>query len=180
MRPTKLMTHLDQEEIKRRMKASEDRKQFQRWQCIFLTGKGLQADVVADCVGITPGTVHQWVHRYNHEGPDGFVLHGRGGRRFGFLTTDEEKAFLEQIVSTAKKGRIITAFAIKTQIEQKVGKDVSKDYLYDILHRNGWRKVMPRPQHPKADAEKQEEFKKNFRSWWQPPRKGSSKRTQDR
>lgn len=180
MRPTKVMNHLDQEELKKRMKASKDRGQFQRWQSIFLSGKGLPADVVAEYVGTTPGTVHQWVYRYNHEGPEGFILCGRGGRRFGFLTPDGEKAFLEQIVSTAKKGRIITAFAIKTQMEEKVGKSVSKDYLYDILHRHGWRKVMPRPQHPNADAEKREEFKKNFRSWWQPPRKGSSKGMQGR
>lgn len=180
MRPTKLMNHLDQEELKKRMKASKDREQFQRWQCIFFTSKGLQADVVADYVGTTPGTVHQWVYRYNHEGPEGFILHGRGGRRFGFLAVDEEKAFLDQVLLMAKKGRVITAFAIKTQIEEKVGKSVSKDYLYDILHRHGWRKVMPRPQHPKADTEKQKEFKKNFRSWWQAPRRGSSKKTQDR
>jgi hypothetical protein len=36
---------------------------------------------------------------------------------------------------------------------------------------------MPRPQHPKADKEKQEEFKKNSRSWWQPPLKTSTKKT---
>jgi len=180
MRPTKLMNHLNQEELKARMKESEDREQFQRWQSILLTSKGLQADVVADYVGTTPGTIHQWVYRYNHEGPEGFMLHGRGGRRFGLLTSDEEEAFLEEIMPTAKKGRIITAFAVKTRIEQRVGKSVSKDYLYDILHRHGWRKVMPRPRHPKTDMEKQEEFKKNFQSWWQPPRKGSTKRTEDR
>ncbi|MCX5814392.1 MAG: winged helix-turn-helix domain-containing protein [Proteobacteria bacterium] len=180
MKPTRLMDHLDQEELKKRMKASKDRGQFQRWQCILLTAKGLHTDVVAEYVGTTPGTVHQWVHLYNHEGPEGFILRPRGGRRFGFLSVDEEKAFLEQILSIAEKGRIITAFAIKTQIEEKVGKSVSKDYLYDILHRQGWRKVMPRPQHHKADKEKQEEFKKNFRSWWQPPRRGSSKKMQGR
>jgi hypothetical protein len=29
-------------------------------------------------------------------------------------------------------------------------------------HRQGWRKVQPRPQHPKADAATPEEFKKKF------------------
>lgn len=179
MRPTKLINHLDQQELKKRMKASKDREQFQRWQSIFFTSKGLQADVVAEYVGTTQGTIHQWVYQYNHDGPEGFVLHGRGGRRFGHLTLNEEKAFLEQTISTAAKGMIITVFAIKTGLEKKVGKSVSKDYLYDILHRHGWRKVMPRPQHPKADTEKQGEFKKNFRSWWQPPRKSLSKRIED-
>jgi transposase len=180
MRPTKLMNHLEQHELRKRMKASKDREQFQRWQSIFLTGKGLQAGVVAEYVGTTRGTVHQWVYQYNHDGPDGFLLHGRGGRRFGFLAPEEESELLEQALSRAEQGRIVTAFAIKAHIEEKIGRTVSKDYLYDILHRHGWRKIMPRPRHPKADAEKQEEFKKNFRSWWQPPRKVSRGRTHDR
>jgi transposase len=176
MRPTKLMDHLSQHEVKQRMKASRDRDQFQRWQSIFLTGKGLQADMVAEYVGTTTGTVHQWIYLYNHDGPEGFMLRGRGGRRSGLLSLDEESALLAQVQPLAGKGRIVTAFAIKTQIEEKIGKSVSKDYLYDILHRHGWRKVMPRPQHPKADIEKQDEFKKNFRSWWHAPRKGSAKK----
>jgi len=180
MRSAKLIDHLDQEELKKRMKASKQREQFQRWQSIFLTSKGLSSDVVAEYVGTTQGTIHQWVFEYNHDGPDGFLLRGRGGRRFGLLSLDEERELLEQIRSTAQKGRILTAYAIKTQIEEKVGKGVSKDYLYDVLHRHGWRKVMPRPQHPKTDKGEQEEFKKNSRSWWKPPRKHSTKVMQDR
>lgn len=140
----------------------------------------MHADIVAEYVGTTKGTVHQWTYQYNHDGPEGFILQGRGGRRFDFLTIEGEKKLLEAFHSTAEKGRIITAAAIKAQIEEAVGavgKDVSKDYLYDLLHRHGWRKVVPCPPHPKADTEKQEEFKKNFRSWWQPPNKVFFKRT---
>jgi len=180
MRKAILVNHLNQNEIRKRMGESKDREQFQRWQSIFLTSKGLQADTIAEYIGTTKGTVHQWVFQYNHNGPDGFLRQGRGGRRFGFLTLGEEAALLESMQSTAERGRVVTAFAIRVQIEEKVGKRVSKDYLYDLLHRHGWRKVMPRPQHPKADKEKQEEFKKNFRSWWQPPSKVSPKKTKDR
>ena len=177
MRPTKLMNHLDEEGLKKQMKASADREQFQRWQAIFLTSKGLRSGVVAEYVGIAKGTIHQWVYRYNHNGPDGIFLQGRGGRRFGLLTLDEEKVLLEQIRSKAEEGRILTAYAIRVHIEGKTRKAVSEDYLYDVLHRHGWRKVMPRPRHPKADKEKQEDFKKNSRSWWQAPRKTSAKKT---
>jgi hypothetical protein len=30
-----------------------------------------------------------------------------------------------------------------------------------MLARHGWRKIVPRPKHPKADTDAQEEFKKN-------------------
>ena len=119
MRPTKLMNHLDQDELKKKMKASADREQFQRWQSIFLTSKGLSSEVVAEYVGCTKGTVHQWVYQYNHEGPDGFLLQGRGGRRFGLLTLDEESHLLEQVRSEAEKGRILTAYAIQVSYRRK-------------------------------------------------------------
>ena len=70
-------------------------------------------------------------------------------------TNHEARCYILEVYDN-KKGRIFTASAIKAQIEEAVGKDVSKDYLYDILRRHGWRKVVPRPQHPKADTEKQE------------------------
>jgi transposase len=177
MRPTKLINHLDEEGLKKQMKASANREQFQRWQAIFLTSKGLTSEVVAEYVGTTKGTVHQWVHQYNHNGPNGILLQGRGGRRFGLLTLEEERNLLEQVRSKAEQGRILTACAIKFHIEEKTGKEVSEDYLYDVLHRHEWRKVMPRSRHPKADSAKQEEFKKNSRSWWQAPQKTSTKKT---
>jgi transposase len=179
MRCTTLVNHLGQDEIRERMITSKEREQYQRWQSIFLTSKGLQAEIIAEYVGTTKGTVHQWVYQYNHDGPDGFTLQGRGGRRFGFLSLEEEAELLDSIRPRAEKGRILNAFAIKEQIEERLAKKVSKDYLYDLLHRHKWRKVMPRPQHPKADKEKQEEFKKNFRSWWQPPKKTSAQRIKD-
>lgn len=180
MRFTTLVNHLGQDEIRERMLQSKNREQCQRWQAVFLTSKGLETEMVAEYIGTTKGTVHQWVYQYNHYGPEGYTLRGRGGRRFGYLSLEEEAKLLDSIRSRAEKGLIVNAFAIKEQIEERLAKKVSKDYLYDLLHRHHWRKVMPRPQHPKADKEKQEEFKKNSRSWWQPPKKASTRRTKDR
>ena len=178
MRRTTLVNHISQDEMRERMIASKGREQYQRWQSIFLTSKGLQSDVVAEYVGTTKGTVHQWVYQYNHHGPDGLTLQGRGGRRYGFLSLEAEAELLDDLRPIAEKGRIMTASAVKEQLEEKLAKKVSEDYLYDLLHRHGWRKVMPRPQHPKANKEQQEEFKKNFRSWWQPPKKTSARKIQ--
>ena len=112
MRPTQLMNHLSQDELKKRMKTSADREQFQRWQAIFLAGKGLSSEAVADYVGTTKGTVHQWLYQYNHNGPDGLLLQGHGGRRFGLLTLDQERDFLEKVRSKARQGNIDKSTAI--------------------------------------------------------------------
>lgn len=46
------------------------------------------------------------------------------------------------------------AFWLREMVKKKPGREVSKDYLYDLLHRHDWRKVMPRPSHPEADVER--------------------------
>lgn len=172
MRVVSIYPHLRLDEIRERMVSTKDRAQFQRWQVIYITAlKNLEAEEVALFVGISPGTVHQWIHRYNHKGPEEFVIKNRGGRQRAILSVDEEKELLKAFEKDAKEGVIIVAKAIKEGVEGVLGRRVSDDYIYDLLHRHGWRKVAPHPRHPKSKPEVQEEFKKNFRKLWQPPAK---------
>ena len=179
MRKTKLENHLSHKQLRKRMLETQDRWQFQRWQSLYLTSQGLPAQQVADYVGVSPGTVHQWIFQYNHQGPESLKLQGRGGRRFGLLTFPEEATLLESLRSQAERGQVVAAFSLRALVEKKAEQAVSKDYLYDLLHRHGWRKVVPRPQHPQADSKKQAVFKKNFRSWWEPPLQVSPPKTHD-
>lgn len=170
MRVVSIYPHLRLEEIRERMLSTKDRAQFQRWQVIYITAfKSLEAKEVAAFVGVSVGTVHQWIHRYNHKGPEGLVKKSRGGRRRAILSIDEEKELLKRFEKDAKEGVIIVVKAIKERVEGMLGRIVSYDYIYDLLHRHGWKKVAPRPRHLKSDPEVHEEFKKNFRKSWQPP-----------
>jgi transposase len=180
MRKTSIRDHLNQEQIRKEMQGPGTREQFQRWQAIYLMAKGLLVEQVAEYVGVAKGTIHQWVFQYNHQGPGSFSLQGRGGRRFGIMSVEEEADLLEGLRAEAERGEIVGAFWLREMVEKKLGREVSKDYLYDLLHRHDWRKVVPRPRHPKADVEKQEEFKKNSRSWWQPPAGAFRRRTSGR
>jgi transposase len=98
---------------------------------------------------------------------------GRGGRRRQYLTLEEEKEFLAPFFAQAECGEITTVRQIWQAFEQRIGHEVDDSTIYRLLHRHGWRKVMPRPRHPKSDLETQEQFKKTFQSWWkrQLPRK---------
>lgn len=170
MRHTAVAGHLKPEEIKERMLSSESRQQFQRWQVIYITvTKRLKAEEVGELVGVCAGTVHQWVHQYNHKGPDVLILQGRGGRRRELLSWNEEEELREELRERGERGAIVIAKTIREYAAKKLGTEVSKDYAYDLLHRHGWRKIEPRPRHPKSDSETQEEFKKNFQRLWQPP-----------
>jgi hypothetical protein len=44
--------------------------------------------------------------------------------------------------------------------EKAIGHATSDSTVYNLLHRHGWRKLMPRPFHPKRDVAAQNAFKK--------------------
>ena len=171
MRKMKIKNHLTNEELKLKMKSEDSAEQFKRWQCIYLvqTQPGILANQVADMLGISIHTVYGYVEQYNQNGPESLLLIGRGGRRWSYLTLTEEKELLKKIQKKAGKGLILTAFHIRKIVEKKIGKKVSDDYLWDLLNRHNWKKKVPRPFHPKKDVKAQEDFKKNFPKYWQPP-----------
>jgi transposase len=83
----------------------------------------------------------------------------RGGRNHANLTQEEEDEFLSFFEANAAKGSILTANDIKEAFDRRMGLEVHKTTVYRMLHRHGWRKIMPRPSHPKRDKEAGETFK---------------------
>jgi hypothetical protein len=53
----------------------------------------------------------------------------------------------------AKVGAIATAVQIKQAFETQVRQEVAETTIYRLLARHGWRKLVPRPVHPKADED---------------------------
>jgi hypothetical protein len=49
---------------------------------------------------------------------------------------------------------------IKRAYERAIGHKTSNSTVYNVLGRHGWRKLMPRPLHPKRDVDAQNAFKK--------------------
>jgi|APCry1669188910_1035180.scaffolds.fasta_scaffold31126_1 transposase len=96
-----------------------------------------------------------------------------GGVRHEVLPRDLECEVVAGLEDMAGKGQIVVARQLKLAIEERRGGSISLQTAYNILHRQGWRKVIPDKVHPKSDMEKQETFKKkNFRKrWlWLPPK----------
>jgi len=91
-----------------------------------------------------------------------------GCNRTLFLSWQEEEELLAEISKQDKEGLLVVTKTIKTEIEARIGRIVLKDYSYDLLPRHGWRRVVPRPKHPKQYTEKRN-ILKNSRNNWQPP-----------
>ena len=141
---------------------------FKRWQIIYLVnGYSVCADYLSDITGYSKADIYSIVQQFNNEQGD-VSTKTKGGRMRELMTVDEEKDFMSGIEDIAIKGQILSYKDIKEMIETKLDKKVSDDYVWDLFKRNGWSKHSPRPQHPKKDQEKQEEFKKNSKTIWMP------------
>jgi len=110
---------------------------------------------------MSASSISHIIASFRKEGLKGVRSTKLGGNRRNF-SKEEEQEFLEKYVQQSEKGRIIEVSEIWRAYEEKMGRSVSSCAVYGMLHRNGWRKVMPRSKHPKkASPEEIEDFKKN-------------------
>ena len=83
-----------------------------------------------------------------------------GGRRYSYITAEEELQFLSQFVDKAKDGGILVVSEIKRAFEALVGGKVARTTIYRMLDRHGRRTIVPQPRNPKSEIEAREGFKK--------------------
>lgn len=162
--PAQLVSWFSPEEMAVWVRESPDKEAYKKRLAIWLTHLRHSAPEIADLLQVSTPSVWLWVKQYNRQGPEGLNRQGRGGRRWSFLSWEEEEALLQCWEERALRGEILTAPQMLPDVEQAVGKPVSLDYVYRLLHRHQWRKLGPRPRHLKANRELQEEFKKNSRT----------------
>ena len=143
------------------LKQAKTKAQFQSVQCLWLRASlGLTADQVATAIGWHPNSVRKLQARYFKEGEAALKRGGRGGRYFQNLTIGEERQLLQEFLAQSETGGILEVSRVKAAYEQALGRKVPKSTVYRMLARHGWRKVLPRPRHPKSDAGTQAVFKK--------------------
>jgi hypothetical protein len=59
-------------------------------------------------------------------------------------------------------GEMLNVHDLKAAYEHAIGHPTSNSTIYNLLNRHGWRKLMPRPFHPKRDIAAQKALKKRF------------------
>ena len=170
MRSLQVVSHLTDSEVKERLSKNREDLSYSRWQIIYLiqVGNMRAAELLAPIVNLSVHSIYKIVEKYNLEGEASVICKAKGGRRKAYLSLDEEKELFVSLEDKASKGQIKTAGDIRLIVEKKVGHVISDDYLWDLFQRNGWKKKMPRPHHPKRSLEEQLEFKKNSPRIWSP------------
>jgi transposase len=163
-RITRAAPHLLAEEVKTRMNLEKRPWVRQHWWIIYnALVAPRKAEEIALHTGVSATTVHRVISTYNRWGPTVLETPGRGGRRRSYLTLEEEKEFLAPFFAQAQTGEIATVAHIWQAYEKRVGREIDDSMVNRLLDRHGWRKLMPRPKHPRSDPKAQEQFKKTFR-----------------
>jgi len=131
----------------------------QRWLIIYnaLVEPGKAENIARHC-GVSKATVHALISSYNRQG-----IAAVEAAEVGSLRLEEEREFLAPFFGRAERGELATTEEIWRAFEARVGHEVDDSTIYRLLARHGWRKLMPRPRHPQADLQVQEQFKKTLR-----------------
>ena len=145
------------------VKKTRDAGQLRKAMSVVLVGAmGLTLPRVGELIGRSRATVARF-----HEEFKAWMSGGQdkeknwGGRRRAYLTFEEEKEFLSGFFEVASRGGILVVQEVRSALEKRLGHKVAETTVYRMLERHGWRKIVPRRRHPKANKSEQEEFKKN-------------------
>ena len=141
-------------------KATQDKKISRKLRVLILRYEGCNNQTIAERVGISKTRVVHLVGEYYKTGLVEYASTKYGGNHRS-MSVEEEEAILQQFRERAEAGKVVIAQEIKQVFDEKLGRDTGRGYIYMLLARHGWRKVMPRSRHPKkADEETIEATKK--------------------
>jgi transposase len=147
------------ERLEKALSREKDPVVRQRIQMILLREDGKTQEEIAALMGVSLSTVNRAHMAYDHGGRAALRPKPTGGRRRENMTLDEEEKFLNQFAKAAGAGELLNIHVIKAAYEEAIGHPTSNSTIYGLLERHDWRKLMPRPCHPKCDPEAQEAFK---------------------
>ena len=165
------MTRLDMSAAELRKAAKKERNPLvvRRILAIALVLDGADRKRAAEACGMDRQTLRDWVHRYNAEGLEG-LRERRGNNHKSPLTPDVQQAFsalVEQGPDSAMHGVVRwRRVDLQHELKSRFGIEVHERTVGSYLAKLGFRRLSVRPQHPDADPEAQEAFKKTSPASW--------------
>jgi transposase len=149
-------------EIEEARRENKNKNVEKRLKALQLHAEGKKRAEVADKTDFAETYISELVSKYCKKGIGAIIENNYKGNHRN-LSFEEEESLLEPFRKAAQAGQIVEISEIKQAYEEKLGRSVDNQHgqIYYVLHRHGWRKVMPRSQHPnKASDEDIEASKK--------------------
>lgn len=163
--PAYIKPHLSVEKMFRWLQEAPDEAAHKRRMAIWLTATGkVHAHKVADIIGVSVNSVWMWIRQYNTAGPDGLQRKGRGGRRWGFLSIEDETKIIKPFIQLLRSGKAPKTAQIRKVFEKKLGRKVSISYIYRLLSKYGWSKMIAQSKNASKDKN-EDTFQKLSQPW---------------
>lgn len=154
------ITEEEYKAVKTAAKKNKHKRTDKKLQVIILRYEGMTCEEIGKKIGYSRQCVSRLCREFKTYGVNEYIKSKYKGNHRS-LSIEEEDEILAEFEEKANKGQIISIQQIKAAFDKKIGKDTGRGYIYMVLKRKGWRKVMPRSKHPKkAGREEIEAAKK--------------------
>lgn len=148
--------------IKAARREIKDKRADARLKALELRAEGMKSSKVAQATGFHAAYVSQLVAKYRDHGLEAISGNHYGGNHRN-MSFEEEAEILAPFKARAEKGELVEISEIKAAYQRAVGHSIGTSQIYYVLHRHGWRKVMPRSRHPKKASEEVIETSKKLK-----------------
>ena len=148
--------------IKDARKKNKNKRVEKLLEVLVLRYEGKSNTEISEKTGYNIRYITTLMGKYQAQGLDEFIRikqtsHNRK------LTEEEEAEVLAACEAQANGGKILTAAEIKKAFDERLGEETAVNYVYRVMKRHGWRVVMPRPKHPKAASQEEQDSSKKLR-----------------
>lgn len=141
-------TDEEKQEIRAARKKNKDKKIDKRLEVLEMRSDEKKNKEISEKTGFHIQYITVLVSRYKSKGLESIVgNHYHGNRRN--LSYEEEEHLLEPFRKAAETGKIVSVKEIEAAYREAVGHSIGTSQIYYVLHRHGWRKIMPRSRHSK-------------------------------
>lgn len=167
--PAQIKDWLSIDRMFRWLQEAPNEAAHKRRMAIWLTHTGnLHAHKVAGILGVSTQAVWLWIRQYNDAGPAGLERPGRGGRRWSFMTAEQEAELMAPLIQKARAGHPPKPAAIRTIVEESLRRSVSMSYIYRLLRRHNWADILARSHSRQAPPSAPDTFAGLSRPWRRP------------
>ena len=159
------MIRISEEEyktIKEAAKRNKNKRVDQKLQVLILRYEGKGNEEIAKQTGYNPRYITTLMGQYKNQGIEEYIRIKQTSHRRN-LSEEREAEILAGLEEKARAGETLTVTEIKEALDKEVGKESSPNYVYRVLHRHGWRKVMPRSKHPRAASQEEQDSSKKLK-----------------
>ena len=149
-------------EIETARKRNRNKNIERRLYVLVMRAEGKSLEEISEKTGYHISTASKLIARYMRDGISAIAEnHYKGNRRN--MSFEEEAAILVPFIERAERGEMVDIKEIAVAYQKAVPHKISDTQIYYVLHRHGWRKIMPRSRHPKKASEEAIEASKKLK-----------------